>query len=611
MPKTAMFRRITKLSAAALAAVLLATGVATQATANANTTTTVPAPSEDRLLTTPVNWHSYSNLSATEVQAKLDLHHARPTDIRINSVSPLRFTVTMIDDTGSYHTGYWWYHSQTRAQVDTLTHDLEARPTTLQRYATGEGWRYVVVMVPNTGALHKTWEIHEGTADGIGDDLEADGDTRLAQLTADVGGTGERTYTAIAVSNAGGFAWWWYPSMSGGLIESERKQNGAFVADLDPNSDGTFNVVMYKLNEKHWFRTDQGGQQLIDSAVQHGARLVDMTPYTVNGQTRYAGIMVDNITGLSAQVRDLMDGKVPSGDYGFRFAEAGGAVLAGLRATAPMEPGSSIKVLYHLDLLNEKEGAGPLSNITANYKYKSDPNPLSSAVSETGGCSDDLTLKSTTNMEIADQQMMRLSDNRMTSAVGDALGGSAAILGRHKNSLGLKDTVFNHPVIGCQTVSTDNNVSSLPDLARVWEAGFSGTSILGFSARNAFADNVLNEDARGDAANPDDGLCDISDQEGDKLGMQDSRKEQFCEELRSIFKPGGLKLDKQWVSTAGIVSVPFRTATHIEPRFYTFGFFFNNLNDLSGASAGAMMKLGNEAYHLALRKAVHDAWLTW
>lgn len=114
-------------------------------------------PADDRQKSTPTGWWWYTGVSATYISDHIAANGSRITDLRVETVSPLTFTVTLVKNTGAYATGWWWYYGKTVNEVSTHLSQNQARLIAAQAYHTSAGQRYAVVMVSNTGTYAEPW----------------------------------------------------------------------------------------------------------------------------------------------------------------------------------------------------------------------------------------------------------------------------------------------------------------------------------------------------------------------------------------------------------------------------------------------------------------------
>jgi len=600
---------------ASIFAGLVVTGTAAQA---------APAPSDERLGDQPTGWWTYHNVDATTLSNKLTENNARLADLRVNSASPLTFTATMVSASGPYGTGYWWYFGKTRYEVDKLLVDNQARPISLQKYYTSSGWRFAVVMVPNSGADYRPWKIAEGTPSAINSAVTAFGDARLAGLSVNVGDATFSSYTAIIVSNANGYAWWWWPSLTADEVGQVLTSTGGRLVDLDPHGDGRFSVIAYGMPSQYWWYYNKTGQQMMDLAGQHGARIIDMTPYNSGGSVRYAGVMVNNLTGLSAQLRDEMDGKVPGGSFGFRLQQVGGPVLAALQNGKQFEPASSIKALFHLHTLKARQNGQVSDTTSVTYRYNTDSSLAYSK--DAWICPDTAPSTATSSLKNADEQMMWYSDNRMARAITDHFGytvsptPNVAPLSQTVNGLGLTATVFHHND-GCPTSAT-HNYTSLDDLAKVFDAGYAkmgAGAYLDATHRELFRTRMLSDANPGQAGTPADPnlhLCEMVDEEGAKLGLSTTTTSQFCQNIRYMTKGGqyhygaGAEAGLGSVAAGRLIGLPVKSAGAINRVYYTYGDFVDDYVD-DAANHNAVAALRDQVYRDAIRPQIAQALQTW
>src|SRR5215213_10499822 len=95
-------------------------------------------------------WWFYFNQTAAEVGANLNANNARPIEIEpYNTASGLRFAVVMVSNSGVAGKGYWWLYDQTAASIGAFASANNARVIDVDRYSTGAGDRFNVILLPN------------------------------------------------------------------------------------------------------------------------------------------------------------------------------------------------------------------------------------------------------------------------------------------------------------------------------------------------------------------------------------------------------------------------------------------------------------------------------
>jgi hypothetical protein len=595
----------------ALTAALVAGGLAVGTAAPAQA---APVPGDDRLQAQPVSWWSYSNLTAADVSAKLQANSARLTDVRVENgtYGQWRFTVTMVANSGSYGAGWAWYFNKSAADVETLLTQNSARPTSMQRYWNGSAWRYVVVMVANSGANYRPWTTVEGTATGIENATRILTGYRLAGVSADActiytGCTPPQShYLAIFEGNPEGYVAKFHHGKTAAALGSATA--GTQLVDLDPNDDGTFNAITYSkpwAPWSWWFDQSIGG--LVERALQHGMRLIDVTSYHKNGNVYYAGIMVENLTGLSAQLRDMYEGKIKDGGrYGFRLRRWNGPVLAALRDDVVYEPASAIKALIHLHVMrNEQNGLSPDTAIDYRYTTMAYPD-----MTDAGSCPIGAPKVAPLELKKADQAMMLQSDNRMTHGIYDFFQTHAY---KNKNDQWVASpvaqtaTMLNLPNTKLQLFSCDRlnypDATTLKELATIYEAGYLRTDVLDDDHREAFKMNM-------DRSVWASFLNTMIAEERQSVGLTAQNFDNFVRS-NSMGKGGMLTFGGlEWRANGGLVAIP-NDPYGTNVSYYEWGSFVDKAPATTAAEVQAVTDTNNAVWVEALRPYVHEALVNW
>jgi hypothetical protein len=562
-------------------------------------------PADDRQMTTPTSWWTYSGVTATQVGNLLSANNARLTDIGVDDASIPSFTVEMVRNSGSYASGWWWYYGQTAAQVGSLLSTNHARLISAQAYNTASGVRFAVVMVPNTGTNAKGWWWYFGvSATFIASQLSAN-HARLINLTPYPGGG----YLAIMVDNTGSNAtrWWWYNHVSTSSISNFLTTNHARLEDLSHNSDGTFNAVMYSNAGTRWYW--YYGQTLgtaVNRALQQGERIIDVTRYG----NAYSVVETRNTNSLSEKLWNIIGPKVDSGAYGFYLKQVAGSTPAYLLQNNQYEPASALKVLYHAKSIREESLANTHDTDTITYNY----NPA--APNNRGICPDNYASTSTTNLKNADQQMMWNSDNRMTKGIfykygGGTFSGGKSVMENYAASLGMTSTQINHN-IGCPTSATHNK-TTLVDLGKVYEAFQNGTITPSSTWQSQFKSRMLNQS---NYAGFKKSSCPIVNQEATKLGKSPTVATNFCNAMTWIAKGGSYAYGTIFpyqVSWDGLsmTGVPYKSSGTIVRKYFIFGEFVDGTTINSQGEADSVNTARGNLYLEALRPYIHAALATW
>lgn len=100
--------------------------------------------------------------------------------------------------------------------------------------------------------------------------------------------------------------WWWFTNVGEAELE-EQINNGMRMIDIeiDSHSPLRYTAAFVKNSGPYasgwWWYADKSAQQISNLMVQHNARLIDLEPYNIAGSIRYACLMVPN-TGSEAAV---------------------------------------------------------------------------------------------------------------------------------------------------------------------------------------------------------------------------------------------------------------------------------------------------------------------
>jgi hypothetical protein len=584
-------------------AVLLALAAVTQlavvAAVGAGPAAAAVGPVDDRQMTAPTSWWTYSGVTAGQVSNLLSSHGARLTDIQVVDPSTPTFSVVMVKNSGSYSSGWWWYYGQTGAQVGSLLSTNHARLISAQAYNTGSGVRFAVVMVPNSGANAKSWWWYYGASPAsIAASLSAN-HARLINLSPYPGGG----YLAVLVDNTGTNAtgWWWYYGVSTASISSYLSTNNARLVDLSRNDDGTYNAIMYASTGSRWYwYYGQSLSTAVNRALQQGERIIDVTRYG----NLYAVVETRNTNALSEKLWNLIGPTVDSGAYGFYLKQAGGSTLASLQNSKQYEPASALKVLYHAKSIHAEwlGNAHDTDSITYNY------NPADPA--NAGICPDSYSsFTKTTNLKNADQQMMWNSDNRMTKGILLKYGKAATL--SYGASLGMTSTEIHHN-IGCPT-STTHNRTTLVDLGKVYEAFQNGTITTSSTWKAQFVSRMLNQSNYAGFRNS---ICPIVSQEAVKLGKSASVATSFCNAMTWIAKGGSYQYGGAMpyqVSWDGVsmTGLPYKSSGTVHPKYFVFGEFVDGTTINTQNEADTINAARGKEYQEAMRPYIHAALATW
>ncbi len=328
------------------------------------------AADAERSMITPTPWAVYNNVSADFLTTQIQQHNLRITDLEVNveSNSPT-FTASLVENTGDYAKAWWWYTGVTADQLNSLTAENHARIISLDVYSDSDlQTRFAVVMVDNTGPAGKGWWWYYDVTSTALDAAQVKNNARIIDFgSRDFNGT--RLYSAVMISNTGIDAepWWYYYNLTPADITAQLQNNSARLQSIDARDADHFDVVMVpNTSDRSWFYFGQSDVEALSLAQQNGARIFDETPYTDNGHTLYAVLMLDNTLTQSGtanpattSVQNILDTGNASAQFGAYLKEVGGETLVDIHGTQQFEPASMIKVLALLTAMRQVQ-AGTL-----------------------------------------------------------------------------------------------------------------------------------------------------------------------------------------------------------------------------------------------------------
>jgi hypothetical protein len=561
-------------------------------------------PGEDRQLTAPTGWWTYTGLTAAQVTSSLTANSARLTDINVDiSSGTPSFTVTEVANSGAYSSGWWWYYNATPAQVLSLASSNSARPTVVNCYQLSGATKCAVIMISNTGANAEGYSFWVGNSAFI-DSKVSPATNRLVSLSRIQGTT---SYAAVFGSNTGSDAvnWHYYYGRTIAQVSTLLGSNNARLVDLDENNDtGTYNVIMYANTTRWYWYVSTSLTALVNQALQQGERIFDVTRFKSGATTYYAVVSTRNTDANTEHLYGILAPTIDSGNWGFELKQVNGGVLAGLQTGKAFEPASALKVLYHyVSIRNEQAGTtNDATSITYHYN-PADP-------TNSGICPDNYPSTSTTNLKNADTLMMQNSDNRMTRGILEKYGKPAMLA--QASSLGLTSTSINHN-IGCPTASTHNS-TSLSDLDKIYEAYQNGTDITVAKWRNQFKVRMLNEANYPSAVSS---ICTIVQQEATALGKPAAVATNFCKKITWLAKGGSYQYGGSlpWTiswANGSLTALPFKNASGtVVKTSYFYGDYVDGTTINSTSEQTAIANARNTAFLESLRPYIHAALQTW
>lgn len=427
------------------------------------TTTTIAAADLHHDQVDPTAWRWYTNVELATIDDAIGDGY-RLVDLEIESASPLRFNAALVENTGDYGSGWWWYFGQTAAQIDTLLATNAARLLDIEPYDTGAGIRYAAIMVPDSGdqAVGATdWET-DYTFTQVTDWVAANPTRRLHDIEPYESGSGLR-YAFTWISNTGDDAssWWYYLNTTTDVIADRLAEHGARLVDLEAQDNGNWSAIMVPTdgNAWYWF-TGVPPLEAGDLAVQYAGRIVDLERYATASGDRIAMVVRRNAGDLTVDTNIALRAGLPiSTTSGLLLGRLGGATLASVKSTDAFEPASLMKTWHHFHAMRQVALGNDSLNAALVFPDGGDtvcPSPDDPA-----------------NMQLLQEtlrKMMEDSSNPATEAIRQRYGTPA--IEATASIVGATATSLEH-VIGC-FCNAPRNRTTLADLRTLHTAAVSG-----------------------------------------------------------------------------------------------------------------------------------------
>jgi hypothetical protein len=255
---------------------------------------------DDNENSTPTAWWISTGQSVNDINNTLHNDNARIIDIAADDSSFGSFTVTYVQNTGSYAKSWWWYENVDAATLSRELKRNNARLISLAAYDTGGGnIRFVAAMISNTGADSKAWWWYYGASPAQLAALAQSNNARFTSLRSYTSG-GQTYYTAIMIANTGtdAKAWWWYYNVSPQSIVSAISSHNARLLDLTPAGNGNFNATMESCATgcpAWWWYYGLSPSQVLTEAQNDGARAITFEPYSGCGSNScFAVVFISN-----------------------------------------------------------------------------------------------------------------------------------------------------------------------------------------------------------------------------------------------------------------------------------------------------------------------------
>ena len=615
-----LLRKVSRSVGMLLVVVLLATltPVVTAEPAAADKTSAVTDKSVAALTS---SWSLHTDVTASYINNQINAFSKRILEIQVATESPLTFNVRLIGNSGAYTApggGWAWYYDKTRTELNTLAANSDARIIDADGYSTSSGTRYVAVMVGNSGAAYRKWiwRVNPNPTT-IYNEMWNSAWRPISQ--DNFVSSGKKYWVVAAVKNTGADAkgWGWAIDRTVANLNSAVGSNRL----IDVQRNGTrYDGIFYNepLGFSQWSDSFVSRAAVIEFARQTGTRPISIDRYTVNGFVRYVAVFLNNVNALTASIRDkywsVAQGR---GSWGWTLKQVNGPTLTALQDTKQFEPASTIKVLYHLHAIKQRQAGFVTDGSGATFRYKSTPANHTDANGEGHICPDAHSNTATTTLRNADEQMMWQSDNRMTRAITDKFG-YGAIAGT-ASAAGLTQTDINHN-IGCPP---PRNLTTTRDVNRIYEDVYEDFNMLNNTHRLAFRERMGN-DANGgfhwgSDSSTTDGFCPVVRQEAATIGVSQETADAFCYVTQWVGKGGSyvfLSTNANYPRTVSysrgtLTSLPFKQDGALAVRRYAYSDFIDQATFNSSSVENSINSVRQQAYYDALRPQIRAGLRTW
>lgn len=544
--------------------------------------------------TNPTGWWWMHGVTEAQINTKAQ-DGFRVIDIEIEQTAPYRFSAAFVKNTGVHAKTWWWYYGVSAEFISQKLNDDQARIIDLEPAWVDNQWRFAVVLVKNTGADAKTWWWYYGvTTDFISQKI-GDNDARLVDIDSIVIGN-TRYYNVIMIKNVGAdaSAWWWYYNVTPEFITDKINEHQARLIDIEKHGANTFTVIMERNTGKHWWwYYGISEEQVNNLAGNNGARVFDVEPYEVEGQKRFAVLMLNNVNALTTQIGDLLRNNTDAAAIGFFLKRVNGPTLAALQPTRSFYSASSMKALHNLHALR-----------WAQIPIPNNPNPLAKLDTTINVFADSCAnsgAQTSETLALALSKMMQNSDNDRTNAIQDFFG-QAAINATAHDIVGMSAGTQLNSRFGSPCGGPGQNPPNLltpSDIGLLYERVAKG-ELLTPPFLTVFHDLMLNE-------SNNFFISTLIDQEADKLGMSNALQTEFKAAVKLMHKDGSWTTGGgvKWQTRAGWISLPIKSGGQTIQREYVYSLFIEEASSIAnGFSAG-------DAVFELLRTEVSNALKTW
>jgi hypothetical protein len=199
----------------------------------------------------------------------------------------------MVENTGVYYSDWWWWYGP-----NSYNQGTDRRLISIDPYYDALGTlQFAVVQVPNNGTQNRSWWWYYGQSTSSITTLQAKYNARLLSLRG-YKYNGDVVYVILMAENVDEdlIQSEWHTSITVDTINS-KIASGLRLLSLapDPSDNSRWDAIFVVETGSSWAWYYGLDSLSIGATIsQNRMRLVDISPYVLDGQTVFAGVETDN-----------------------------------------------------------------------------------------------------------------------------------------------------------------------------------------------------------------------------------------------------------------------------------------------------------------------------
>jgi Bacterial tandem repeat domain 1 len=245
----------------------------------------------DQLTTTHVSSWFYTGQTEAQVNQLCTQNNARITQIRVDNGTVPTFTVLMVQNTGVYNSSWWWYYGPNSYDQGTDRRIISVDPY----YDASGTLQFAVVQVPNNGSQDRAWWWYYGQSTGSITSLLNQYNARLVSLRG-YNDNGAVVYVIIMAENVDQdfIQSEWLTGITVDTINS-KISSGLRLLSLSPNPSENWDAIFVAETGNKWgWYYGLNFSSIGATTSQNNMRMVDISPYMLDGQNVFATVETDN-----------------------------------------------------------------------------------------------------------------------------------------------------------------------------------------------------------------------------------------------------------------------------------------------------------------------------